>query len=130
VFEHLFCNERLDCNELFLISSSAAARYATWVAEVLVVLLANLMALASLFARFRRAWSRGVLIAFTLASIPASLMIAVEVAYFFWGSRWTSPFWLLVAIPLWSFPLWVTFRKRPPGAPPLGAPLTNETARK
>jgi hypothetical protein len=108
---HAFCGDDLDCDELYLVSSETA-RVGLWAIELLLVVLANVVALLAFLPQFRERWldERGFgLRIVAAAGVLGSLAVAVELAYFFWGSRVSSPLWLFVAVPLCTLPLVVGF---------------------
>jgi hypothetical protein len=111
---HVYCEERLDCDELYMISSKTT-RYVVWVLELFFVVLANVIATPATTAHFRSRWLRAgglVSAAILAAGVAASVLIGLELAYLLWGSRVSSPLWVLIGAPLAALPLVVAFRQR------------------
>jgi hypothetical protein len=95
--------------------SPRTTRYAVWALELFLVVLANVVAVLSTTARFRSRWLRRgglVLAAIVFAGSAASVLVGLELAYLLWGSRVSSPLWILVGAPLAALPLVVAFRAR------------------
>ena len=110
---HVFCGDRLDCGALYLVSSDTA-RSALWVLELSLVVFANILGLLTFFPRYREKCfdDRGSLLpVVAIAGTLGALAMAIELAYFFWGSSVSSPLWLFLAVPLSVLPLVAGFQR-------------------
>jgi hypothetical protein len=109
---HDLCrNMRVGCGDLFLVPW-LVPRVLAWILQAAVLLIGNALAVFSLARSGVGAGRLGGRLPVIVLCALASVLSGAELAYYFWGSQWSSGVWLLAAIPPMILPIVAGTRER------------------